>query len=149
MSEQEVVQMSRNYWIGAVCAGILMTAGPGLAHHSFSAEFDADAPVQLTGPVAKVELINPHTWIHLDVTTADGTVERWMVEGGTPNALMRRGISRDSIPVGTVIVVSGFRAKDGTLKANGRNLAFEDGRTLFMGSSGTGAPKDGRDPTQR
>jgi hypothetical protein len=127
---------------------VLATAGPVLAHHAFSSEFDAKAPVKLTGPVTKVELINPHAWIHLDVKGADGKTEEWMVEGGTPNTLQRRGITRDSLKVGTVIVVEGYRAKDGSKRANGRNLTLPDGKTLFMGSSGTGAPKDGADPTE-
>ena len=140
--------MSRTFWIGAAAVCCLITAGPALAHHAFSSEFDAIAPVKLQGPITKVELINPHAWIHLQVKTPDGKTEEWMVEGGTPNTLQRRGITRDSIKVGTVIVVAGYRAKDGTRKANGRDITFPDGRTLFMGSSGTGAPRDGRDPNE-
>jgi len=131
-----------------VTAGLLAAAGPLLAHHAFSAEFDANAPVKLEGPITKVELINPHAWIHMSVKKPDGKVEEWMVEGGTPNTLQRRGITRDTIKVGTVIVVQGYRSKDGSLRANGRDITFPDGRTLFMGSSGTGAPQDGRDPTE-
>ena len=128
---------------------ILLAGGQVFAHHAFSAEFDAKAPVTLKGPVIKVEWINPHAWIHMEVTRPDGKKEIWMVEGGTPNTLQRGGISRDSIKIGTQIVVVGFRAKDGRLRANGRDITFPDGRTLFMGSSGTGAPKDGRDPNDR
>ena len=132
----------------AVGVGLLIASGPLLAHHAFSAEFNANAPVTLKGAIVKIEWINPHTWIHIEVKKPDGKVETWMVEGGTPNTLQRRGISRDSVQIGTVIVVEGFQAKDGRMRANGRNLTFPDGRTLFMGSSGTGAPKDGRDPTE-
>lgn len=132
-----------------VAAGLLAAAGPLLAHHAFSAEFDANAPVTLRGPVTKVEWINPHAWIHMEVKTPAGKPEIWMVEGGTPNTLQRNGIKRDSITIGTVIVVEGYKAKDGRLRANGRDITFPDGRTLFMGSSGTGAPKDGRDPNER
>jgi hypothetical protein len=127
---------------------ILLGSAPAVAHHAFSAEFDANAPVKLQGPITKVELINPHAWIHMEVKTPDGKVEQWMVEGGTPNTLQRRGITRESVKVGTVIVVAGYQAKDGTKKANGRDITFPDGRTLFMGSSGTGAPRDGRDPNE-
>ncbi|MGC4081909.1 MAG: DUF6152 family protein [Vicinamibacterales bacterium] len=129
--------------------GLLVVAGaPLLAHHAFSAEFNANAPVKLQGPITKVELINPHAWIHIKVTKPDGKVEDWAIEGGTPNTLQRRGITRDSVAIGTVIVVTGYQAKDGTLRANGRNITFPDGRTLFMGSSGTGAPRDGADATE-
>jgi len=126
----------------------MVAAAPLFAHHAFSAEFDANAPVKLEGPITKVELINPHAWIHMSVKKPDGKVEEWMVEGGTPNTLQRRGITRDTIKVGTVIIVQGYRSKDGSLRANGRDITFPDGRTLFMGSSGTGAPSDGRDPTE-
>jgi len=141
--------MSRKVWLGVTGAALLSAAGPALAHHAFSAEFDASAPVTLRGPVTKVEWINPHAWIHIEVTKPDGKKEIWMVEGGTPNTLQRGGISRDSIKIGTVIVVAGYRAKDGRMRANGRDITFPDGRTLFMGSSGTGAPRDGRDPREK
>jgi hypothetical protein len=121
---------------------------PALAHHAFAAEFDATKPIKLRGTVAKMEWINPHTWIHLDVKTPNGKVERWMIEGGPPNALFRRGFTRDSLPNGVEILVEGFRAKDGSLKGNGRDLMFPDGRRLFLGSSGTGAPRDGRDTSE-
>ena len=132
-------------------AGIVALAAsvPVLAHHAFSAEFDANAPVTLRGPVTKIEWINPHAWIHMESKGAGGKPEMWMVEGGTPNTLQRNGISRDSIKVGTEIVVSGYRAKDGRMRANGRDITFPDGRTLFMGSSGTGAPRDGKDPNDK
>jgi hypothetical protein len=119
------------------------------AHHAFSAEFDANAPVNLRGPVVKIEWINPHAWIHMETKTKDGKTEVWMVEGGTPNTLQRNGVMRDSVKVGTVIVVSGYQAKDGRKRANGRDITLPDGRTLFMGSSGTGAPRDGKDPTEK
>jgi hypothetical protein len=129
--------------------GFLLTGAPVLAHHSFSAEFDQNAPIKLEGTVTKMEWVNPHAWIYLDVKKPDGTTEQWKIEGGTPNALFRRGFTKDSLKAGTVIVVNGYRAKDGTLKGNGRDLTFTDGRRLFLGSSGTGAPTDGRDPTDK
>ena len=135
--------------IAALGVCLLISAGPAWAHHAFAAEFDADQPIRLEGTVAKVEWINPHSWIHVDVTNANGEVERWMIEGGNPTALLRRGLNRQSLPVGTEIVVEGYRAKGNPFRANGRDLTFPDGTTLFMGSSGTGAPQDGRDPTER
>jgi len=132
--------------IGAL---MLMSAAALSAHHSFAAEFDANQPVQLKGTVVKVEWINPHTWIHLDVKKSDGSMERWMIEGGTPNTLLRRGLTKNSLPEGTELVVDGYKAKNGSNHANGRDLTFTDGRKLFMGSSGTGAPRDGKDATEK
>lgn len=123
------------------------------AHHAFSAEFDAQAPVTVRGHVTRVEWINPHAWIHLKATNEDGSTTAWMFEGGTPNTLLRSGVDRNTLPVGTEIVVRGYQSKDRkctpACKANGRDLAFSDGRKVFIGSSGTGAPRDGLDPTGR
>jgi len=117
-------------------------------HHAFGAEFDPNAPIRLQGKVVKLEWVNPHAWIHIEVTK-DGKAEVWMVEGGTPNTLLRRGLTRDSLTVGTELIVDGYQTKDHSLKrANGRDVTFTDGRKMFMGSSGTGAPRDGRDPTE-
>jgi hypothetical protein len=140
--------MRRKLCLALAGVGLLMGSGSLSAHHAFSAEFDASKPVKLEGAITKVELVNPHAWIHIEVKKPDGKVENWMIEGGTPNTLQRRGITRDTIKIGTIIKVDGYQSKDGTLKANGRDLTFPDGKTLFMGSSGTGAPRDGRDPTE-
>jgi len=128
--------------------GLLLAARPLVAHHAFSAEFDANKPIQLTGTVTKMEWINPHAWIHIDVKKPDGTVEKWMIEGGTPNTLLRRGFTKNSLAVGTEIKVDGYQAKDGSMRGNGRDLTLPDGRKLFMGSSGTGAPRDGKDASE-
>ena len=128
--------------VALVSVGLLGAAASVRAHHAFAAEFDAQKPIKLEGTVTKVEWINPHAWIHIDVKRPDGTVEQWMIEGGTPNTLFRRGVTKTSLPIGTVIVVDGYKAKDGTLKGNGRDLIFKDGRKLFIGSTGTGAPND-------
>ncbi len=132
-----------------VAVGLMAAATPAVAHHAFSAEFDADMPVTLEGTVTKMEWVNPHSWIHIDVKNDDGSVESWMIEGGAPNALLRRGFDKNSLPPGIVILVEGYQAKDGAMRANGRDITFEDGSKLFVGSSGTGAPRDGRDATER
>ena len=138
---------------GAAIASALLGGAAALAHHAFAAEFDANKPVNLRGPVTRVEWINPHAWIHIDSKNADGSTTAWMVEGGTPNTLLRRGITKDSLVIGTEIVVRGYQSKDALCKpkcrANGRDVTFPDGRKLFMGSSGTGAPRDGKDPTEQ
>ena len=130
-------------------AGLLLAAVPVLAHHAFAAEFDANKPVKLRGTIARVEWINPHTWIHINVKNPDGTITEWMIEGGTPNTLLRRGINKNSLPAGTEILVDGYQSKAGGTRANGRDLTFPDGRKLFMGSPGSGAPEDGRNPSER
>ena len=126
----------------AVAALLVTAAAPVLAHHSFSAEFDVDKPVQIKGTVVVLEWVNPHSWIQIDVTGPDGKVVRWAVEGGAPNSLLRRGWTKNSVPVGVEIVVEGFQAKDGTYRANGRDITFPDGKKLFVGSTGTGAPDE-------
>jgi hypothetical protein len=127
-------------------AAALLAAVAGVkvsAHHSFGAEFDANRPVKLQGTVVMMEWINPHSWIHIDVKDpTTGKVERWIVEGGAPNALLRRGWNKKSLTEGTAIIVEGYRAKDGTNRANGRDIVFPDGKKLFVGSSGTGAPDE-------
>ena len=117
-------------------------AAPLPAHHAFAAEFDATKPVKFEGTVTKMEWINPHVWLHIDAKKPDGTVEKWSFEAGTPNVLFRRGFTKNSLLPGTKIVVDGYRAKDGSRRANGRDITFADGRKLFLGSFGTGAPSE-------
>jgi hypothetical protein len=119
------------------------------AHHAFNSEFDASKPIKLQGTVKKVEWINPHSWITIEVKDAAGKIEVWEIEAGAPNSMFRRGFTRDSLPTGTAIIVNGYRAKDGRSRANGRDLTLPDGRRLFMGSSGTGAPADGADAPKK
>jgi hypothetical protein len=125
-----------------VVMGLFLTgaAVPLRAHHAFAAEFDAKKPVHFEGTVTKMEWVNPHVWLHIDVKKPDGTVENWAFEAGTPNVLFRRGFTKESLLPGTKVVVDGYQAKDGLKRANGRDLTFPDGRKMFLGSSGTGAP---------
>jgi hypothetical protein len=126
--------------VGSIAFMVVATA-PIAAHHSFAAEFDAKQPVLFKGTVTKMEWINPHVWIHMNVTQPNGKTEAWMVEGGAPTVLFRRGFSKTSLQAGTQIVVDGYRAKDGTNKMNAREITLADGRKLFAGSDGTGAPR--------
>ncbi len=134
----------RGTLIGSVVAAIAFAcAAPLVAHHAFGGEFDRNAPIRLEGRIVKLEWVNPHSWIHIEVVDETGTTEVWMVEGGTPNVLLRRGLRRDCLKPGTVIIVDGYQARDHSLKrANGRDVTFTDGNKIFMGSSGTGAPDE-------
>jgi len=133
LTKLRVVVAIAGVWLAAAAA-------PLEAHHAFAAEFDAKKPVHFTGTVTKMEWINPHVWLHLDVKKPDGTVENWAFEAGTPNVLFRRGFTKESLLPGTLVTVDGYQAKNGLRRANGRDLTFPDGRKLFLGSSGTGAP---------
>jgi len=138
--------MARN--IRALLAPLLAAAvvAPAAAHHSFAAEFDATKPVTLHGKIVRMEWINPHSWLHIDVINDDGTTTPWMIEGATPNTLLRRGFTREAVKAGTEITIVGYRAKNGANRANGRDLILPDGSRLFMSSPGTGAPEEGAEP---
>lgn len=135
----------------AVAGGMLLAQAPTQAHHAFASEFDANRPVTVKGVIARVDWINPHSWIHLDVKNEEGQVERWMFELGGPAPLTRRGFTRNSprLKPGTEVTAEGFLSKGQPRRANGRSLTYANGETLFVGSSGTGAPSDGRDPGER
>jgi hypothetical protein len=132
-------------------AGLIVACArmPVLAHHAFAAEFDAKKPIRLEGVVTMVEWTNPHTWFHIKVTKPDGKLEDWRIEAGTPTVLFRRGFTKEALKPGTKVIVDGYQAKDGSLRGNGRSLTTPDGRTLFMGSSGTGAPYDAEGGAKR
>ena len=134
----------RTKLIGLIAGGGLMlsAAAPVLAHHSFAAEFDANQPVKLEGTVKEFRWVNPHSWLIVNVPKPDGTVETWDVEGGAPSALLRRGWTKNTLPPGTKVIVEGFMAKDGSHRANARDITFPDGTKMFIGSSGTGAPDE-------
>ncbi|HEY6346088.1 MAG TPA: DUF6152 family protein [Bryobacteraceae bacterium] len=135
MKRKERISMGTRKAAVWVIAGALLAAAPAWAHHAFAAEFDENKPVKLTGTLAKVEWINPHAWIHIDVKSPDGQVTNWMIEAGSPNILLRNGFTRETLQVGTLLVVTGYQAKDGSNKANGKDITFPDGQKLFVGSS--------------
>ena len=134
--------MRATSYLATLGVGLILTVVPVAAHHAFSSEFDADKPVNLEGAVSKLEWINPHAWIHIDVKGPDGKVETWMIEAGSPNVLLRRGFNKSMVAIGTVIHVTGFAAKGGTHKANGGEMTLPDGRTLLLRSPESGAPED-------
>jgi hypothetical protein len=127
---------------GILSVTLLVAALPALAHHPFSAEYDIDKPVAIAGTLTKLEWVNPHGWIYLDVKGTDGKVVSWAVEFGAPNALLRRGVRKADFPLGVELVIKGYRAKNGTPTVNGTSVKFPDGRNLYTGSSGPGAPED-------
>jgi hypothetical protein len=142
--KQEANAMRTKLAVGVVGVSLVLAlaAVPVWAHHAFTAEFDSTKPIKFKATVTKMEWINPHVWIHVDVKMPDGMVEPWAIEAGTPNVLFRRGLKKDALLPGTEIEIDGYRTKDGTHRANGRNLTLPNGQTLFVGSSGTGAPEE-------
>ena len=136
--------MKTTFGFALAFVGVLISALPLSAHHAFAAEFDSNKPVKLRGTVVKVEMVNPHSWIHVAVKNADGTTTEWMIEGGSPNALIRHGFTKAALPVGTEIIFEGFQAKDGSPRANGRDITFPDGKKIFLGSSGPDGPPEGK-----
>jgi hypothetical protein len=138
------VRMPKTLAMAAVSAALLLVASQAWAHHAFQAEFDSTKPVKLTGKVTDMEWINPHSWIHLDVTNPDGTVTSWMVECGSPNIMLRRGFTKRSLEKGTVLTIQGYQAKNGTNRANGSSVTFQDGKKLFVGGSNPDIPEDQR-----
>jgi hypothetical protein len=134
--------MARIPGLAAAAVGILISTVPLLAHHAFTAEFDTKKPVKLRGTIAKIELVNPHSWIYIDVRNEDGTTTQWMLEAGSPNVLVRRGFTKTALPKGTEVIFEGFQAKDGSNRANGRDITFPDGKKLFIGSTGAEGPPE-------
>jgi hypothetical protein len=139
---KETIQMRKKLAVVVASVGLLLATVPAVAHHAFSAEFDATKPIKFQGTLTSVEWINPHAWLHLDVKGPDGKVNSWMIEMGAPNALFRRGFTKQSLQAGMTILISGYQAKDGDFRGNGRDITFADGKKLFVGSSGTGAPDE-------
>lgn len=128
--------------LAIVGVALVTAATPARAHHAFASEFDAKKPVKFTATVTKMEWVNPHAWMHVAVKKPDGSVENWMIEAGSPNSLFRRGIDKNTVRVGMQVVVDGYQARDGSRRANGRDVTLPEGRKLFLGSQGTGAPSD-------
>ena len=134
--------MRAKFAIAVACSALFLASVPAWAHHAFAAEFDAKRPVHFEGTLTQVELINPHSWIHIDVKGPDGTVTNWMIEAGSPNVLLRRGFNKNTVAVGTKVIVDGYQSKDGSNRANGRDITFPGGKKVFLGSSAPDAQSD-------
>lgn len=135
--------MKKKLGLTTAAAGVLLLALPLFAHHAFTAEFDVNKPVHLEGKVVKIEMVNPHAWFHVAVKNPDGTTTEWAIEGGSPNALIRHGFHKSDIPIGTDVIFEGYQAKDGSHRANGRDITFPGGKKIFLGSSGPEGPPPG------